>query len=412
MPQPTPNPWNKIERVSFRFSFIFLCSFVFIHNPVLPLAGFMGKVLDRAVIWLSNSVLELNYIIPTIRRGGSGDTLYHYITLLLILIISILGATFWSWLDRKKKQYFNLHYWLLAIVRYYLALTFIHYGLVKVIKLQFSSPDLTRLLTPYGDSSPMGLAWTFFGFSDGYNIFIGICELFAALLFFRRTATLGALICIAVSANIMAINYFFDVPVKILSTMLFVMSLFLLVPNFKQLFKFFLSNEAVQLKEIERPLLSKKWVNTSIAIFKYLIIIAPITFLIFSNINQRKHYGDGAPKLPLYGVYKVESFESERPVTKWEELAIQRSEHSIIRMLGEKLEFCNMTVDTSKHELTIAFKDDPVTFHRFKYTLRDPDNLDLHGIYFDQSLKVKLVKQHFQLVERSFNWVSEEPYNR
>ncbi|WP_207533252.1 hypothetical protein [Desertivirga arenae] len=327
-------------------------------------------------------------------------------------MISLSGATIWSLLERSKQHYYSLYYWLLVGLRYYLAFTFIHYGLIKVIKPQFSSPDLIRLLSTYGNSSPMGLAWTFLGFSSGYNFFMGILELLAALLFFRKTTTLGALICLAVSANVMAINYFFDVPVKILSTALFVMSLFLLTPNLTQLYKFFITKEAVRLNEIERPLLTRKWANRAMVLSKYVIIILPIAYSLFSINKQRKYYGDSAPKLPLYGVYEVETFESERPLTNWKQLVIQRQDYSAIRLTGEQLEFCDMKVDTTRHEISIAFKDEPGTFHCFQYTLRDPEHLNLKGVYFDQSLKVKLVKQHFQLIERPFNWVSEEPYNR
>ena len=50
------------------------------------------------------------------------------------------------------------------------------YGFAKVIPSQFTTPGLGRLLTPYGDSSPMGLVWTFMGFSPVFTIFTGAAE--------------------------------------------------------------------------------------------------------------------------------------------------------------------------------------------------------------------------------------------
>lgn len=177
-------------------------------------------------------------------------------------------------------------------------------------------------------------------------------------------------------------------------------------------FKLFINRETVKLIIIERPLMNRRWLTVSITFIKSVVIIAPITYSLYSIAAQSKHYGDGAPKLPLYGVYKVESFESEHAITKWEKLVVQRSDYSAVRLQGNNMEFCNMTVDTTKHQLTIAFKDDPKTLHRFEYMVVDSDHLDLTGTYFDQTVNVKLTKQHFELMERTFNWVSEEPYNR
>ena len=49
-------------------------------------------------------------------------------------------------------------------------------------------------MRPYGDSSPMGLVWTFVGASVGYEIFSGLFEAISGyLLFWRRTALVGSL---------------------------------------------------------------------------------------------------------------------------------------------------------------------------------------------------------------------------
>jgi hypothetical protein len=72
----------------------------------------------------------------------------------------------------------------------------------------------------------MGLAWAFLGFSKGYILFMGLAEICAGLLLFRRTMTFGAIITLMTAMNVMAVNYFYDVPVKILSTHLVLMTLF------------------------------------------------------------------------------------------------------------------------------------------------------------------------------------------
>jgi len=65
----------------------------------------------------------------------------------------------------------------------------------------------------------MGLLWTFMAASKGYQIFTGAAEVLGGiLLLWKRTTTLGALTVFGVMANVMALNFFYDVPVKLLST--------------------------------------------------------------------------------------------------------------------------------------------------------------------------------------------------
>jgi uncharacterized membrane protein YphA (DoxX/SURF4 family) len=112
-------------------------------------------------------------------------------------------------------SYDRLYYWMIVVLRYYVGITMLAYGSVKIVQLQFPSPTPWRLIEPYGDSSPFTLAWTFMGYSRGYNYFTGIAEVSCGiLLLFKRTSLFGAVIAFTVSANIAAINFCFDVPVK------------------------------------------------------------------------------------------------------------------------------------------------------------------------------------------------------
>src|SRR5262249_21326568 len=144
------------------------------------------------------------------------------------LLLAAAGTLLWSLLDRKRPQYRRLHEWLRVYVRFYVATTLITYGVVKVIKSQFPYPDGDRLLVPYGESSPMRLLWTFMGASEGYNWFTGAGEMLGGLLLCTRRATLlGALVSCGVMLHVAALNFCYDVPVKLFSTHLVLMSVFL-----------------------------------------------------------------------------------------------------------------------------------------------------------------------------------------
>src|SRR5205085_11863402 len=100
-------------------------------------------------------------------------------------------------------------------VRFALQRVRIVYGYIKMMPLQMPAPSLTRLSEPYGDSSPMGLLWTFIGAAKGFEICTGCAEMLGGvLLIFPRTTLLGALICLADTSMIFLFNMCYDVPVK------------------------------------------------------------------------------------------------------------------------------------------------------------------------------------------------------
>jgi uncharacterized membrane protein YphA (DoxX/SURF4 family) len=168
--------------------------------------------------------------------------------MLSLLVFAAAGAANWSaigeWgIARRgwRREYRTLYAWLLLAMRFTLASILLAYGISKVFDLQFSPPDVRVLNERYGDSSPMELLWTFVGFSVPYTIFSGVVEVIpGVLLLFRRTAVLGALMAVAVMLNVALLNFCYDVPVKLYSSLYVLMALFLLLPDVPSLFQFFL----------------------------------------------------------------------------------------------------------------------------------------------------------------------------
>ncbi|SKB37448.1 hypothetical protein [Daejeonella lutea] len=418
--------WTFIEKILFRFIFLLFSLFiVFFNNGAYPLFRLLihypTLILNKLLIKVSADILHIEHELIT-QPNGSGDTTYNYILLLFISVVAFLGCVIWSMLDRHRLNYQKLYYWLTVAVRFYLALMLINYGMVKIIKLQFPFPSLSRLSSTYGESSPMGLAWTFLGFSTGYNMFMGVAELLGILLLFRRTIALGAIIALMTTANVMAVNYFYDVPVKILSTALVSMSLYLLVPNVKRLFVFFIYGEATKLRTIEPPVYAKKWIPKAIPVLKILLIFAPILFVFLMLIPQRQKF-DSKPKLPLYGSYEVNSFKWKGiPATdsiyalQWRTMLIDTKERSLIKFIDESREFCNMEIDTNSKQIIVRFIDDETVTHKFSYSTEYSssyhENLRLDGALFGKPIVITFKKQKQRLMETGFNWINEFPNNR
>lgn len=195
---------------------------------------------------------------------GSGDTALDYLHICSLAAFTVFIVTVWSVLDPKRASYPTLHLWLRMFLRYALAGTLLSYGLDKVFPTQFRPPTLTRLVEPFGNFSPMGVLWTFMGASMPYTIFSGIAECAAGLLLlFRRTATLGALLSIAVLLNVVVLNFCYDVPVKLFSSHLLLTAIVVAGPDLHKLFDFFVRQRAISRVEEAGPPLTNHWVRAA-----------------------------------------------------------------------------------------------------------------------------------------------------
>ena len=423
---PTISKWTLLEKVTFRFSFIYFLLFIIIHNNgAYPfwykLMEIPTEWLHKFIPWVGDSILNLSKPITTF-TNGSGDTTYDFVIVFVIIIIAVIGTIVWSAIDRNRAHYKKLFYWLTVALRFYVGLMLVSYGLIKIVKLQFGYPSFSKLLQDYGTSSPMGIAWTFLGFSKGYNIFMGIAEVLAGLLFFRRTMTAGAIITLMTAANVMAVNYFYDVPVKLLSTHLVLMTLFLLSKDIKTLFKFFFSGELVKLTVIEKPVFKRKWLKVVGYTFKGLVIGYALIYGIIGVIDGSDMYGENAPKPDYYGLYKITHFEKNNDTIpanidireRWQYLIIERKGMAQIKDTDNTLTYYKMTTDTLKNEIALTgYREGADTF-----TInieKSEASFMLESNYKGDSIKATgniMKKEDFLLMNRGFNMISEYPFNR
>lgn len=419
------NKWSRLGKIGFRFSFIyFLLIILFQNNGAYPYFDYIAKwpseLMQKIAVWFGQDVIGITYNI-NIGPNGSGDTTYDYLVVFVVFIIAILGTLIWSILDRKRPNYKKLYYWLITGGRYYVGLMLISYGLVKVIQLQFPTPNFYRLIEPYGESSPMGLAWTFLGFSKGYNLFMGIAEVSAGLLLFRRTTTFGAVITLMTTMNVMAVNYFYDVPVKILSTHLVLITLFILSRDLRRVMLFLVTNKTVEkLTLIQRPKMHKG-INIGMNVFKGLILAYALGYGFYQALDSRKSYGSEAPKPPLYGLYEVtnyvingEEITNYKDDRLWKNMRFEREGVVQGRTRNEGSFYYKVEVDTTAQKVRFFSSRNDSDYFDFNYTLKDK-TLDFNYIYKNDTISGKtkrLDKEDFLLTNRGFHWISEYPFNR
>jgi len=422
--------WNLVEKISFRFFFLLFALIIVIQNngayPFWEIVmGFPTEWLHQFIPWVGKNILHLSYDI-TVFTNGSGDTTYDYVIMFVIFSLAFAGTIIWSFADKQRTNYSKLYYWLSVAVRFYLGLMLINYGLYKIVKLQFPYPGLYRLTQPYGDSSPMGLAWTFLGFSKGYNLFMGVAEILAVLLLFRRTMVAGAIITLMTASNVMAMNYFYDVPVKIISTTLVAMTLFLLARDAKRLLLFFFSGQAVSLPVIQAPEIKKGWMKVVKYSFKFLLIGFVLVYGFIQCLEYSKQYGDNSTKFKFYGLYDVDTFvlgtDTVPPLitdkVRWRQLILERSAFGRVRFMGDSTAGFQMNADTTKQTIElIATRTTDGAKGSFHYKETAPGVYLLQGSIRSDSVTMilkrrKVNKDDFRLTKREFNWINEYPNNQ
>ncbi len=180
---------------------------------------------------------------PLVIASGSGDKIFDWVLAFCFLVFAAVGTVVWSLAARRRLSYVGFHKWFRLFLRFSLGATMVSYGAAKAIPLQMPYPSLQRLLEPFGHFSPMGVLWYSIGASRPYEIFTGCAELLAGiLLFIPATATLGALVALACTIQIFTLNMTYDVPVKLFSFHLILMSIFLLAPDARRLLNVFVLN--------------------------------------------------------------------------------------------------------------------------------------------------------------------------
>ncbi len=425
-PQASPDVrWGLGRRIAFRLAFAYLVLYC-LPFPVNTLPGTdtlveqYDALWEGIVTWVGARFLGLDI---TVLQTGSGDTTFNYVQVLLYAVVAVAVALGWSLLDRRRAAYPRLNAGLRIYVRYMLAVTMLSYGLAKVFKTQFPFPALERLAQPLGEMSPMGLVWAFMGYSKGYNLFTGGAEVLGAvLLCFRRTTTLGALVVVGVMSNVAALNFFYDVPVKLFSSHLLLMAGVLLAPDLRRLADFLVLNRATAPVVLRTPF-QARWMEWGSRAVKVLFVGWCVFAGTQSQLEARAQYGDTAPRPPLYGRYVVRSFvwggQEVPPLTtdlnRWRGLIFGPYKGAQIRMMDDSRQSYRVTVRPEEKSLTLGRTDQAEVPLILDYDLAEDGTLVLEGPYGDRPLRVVLAKvdeSRYLLLNRGFHWINEQPFNK
>lgn len=431
MPRQGASRWNLPTRIAFRFCVVYLS----LYGLFVQLVGTLISIpkvdipdlsslppLRPVVFWVAGHIFGLR--LPLVYSGsGSGDKTYDWVMVLCFLMIAAVATVVWSVLDRKRLSYPRFHAWFRLFLRFGVAGQMLTYGIVKLFPLQMPYPSLTRLLEPYGNFSPMGVLWYSIGASPAYEMACGSAELLAGvLLLIPRTALLGALVTMGVTSEIFILNMTYDVPVKILSSHLLLMALFLAAPELSRVADFFLRDRAVG-RSLQPSLFRTARANRFAVIAQMVFAVWLIGNVVYGAWSGWSEYGGGAPRSALSGIWTVDHLsidgQERSPLLndygRWKRVVFDYPEYMSYQRMDDSFAGYGAAIDTKSQTIALTRSDDKKFKGSLHYQRPKPDQLVLDGDVGGHPMHMQLAlmdRNQFTLVSRGFHWVQDYPFNR
>jgi len=419
-------PWRLSARIAFRFVFSYFLLYIFPGSvgalgADMPNNDAYRRMWHAIVPWVGENLLHLHGDFTEV-ANGSGDQLYDYILLGCLAVVAVIATAIWSWVDRKRTNYDQLYQWLRVFVRMILAVAMISYGANKLIRMQFPEPPLFRFVDYYGNSSPMGLLWTFMGMSRAYSLFGGVAEMVGGLLLIvPRFTTLGALVTFAVMSNVWMLNFCYDVPRKIYATALVLMSLFLLLPDVRRLIDFFLLHRRTEPLPVV-PLMKDKQLDRWALYFQYGIgAVALVVCLYTAQVNEKKFTTYVPPS--LRGVWNADEFTVDGALQppllnntkRWQRLIFDTPEILYVQGMDSQIRTLSLQLDPARRTFTLTSSADPNWKATFTYEDPEPNRLVIDGDFGGQHINARLSRMdlsQFLLLNRGFHMINQTQVKR
>ena len=427
---PQIQQWSLPTRVAFRFCFVYFglyCLLTQISTSLVPLPNV--DIPDPSTLWPMRQIVTwiavhiFRLTKPLVYFSGSGDKTFDWVLLCCMFALAVVATAVWSILDRKRENYLTLYKWFRLCIRFCLAGQMFAYGWAKAVPLQMSFPYLGTLVEPFGNFSPMGVLWSSIGSSPAYEIFAGCAEMLGGiLLVIPRTTTLGALVCLADMVQVFMLNMTYDVPVKLLSFHLILISLFLLAPDLQRLTNLFFLNRAAG-PSTQPPLFATTRANRIALAAQIVFGIWLMGMNAYGSWSAWHLYGGGSPKSALYGIWDVNQLtidgQTRSPLLtdygRWRRVIFDIPTRMAFQRMDDTTARYGCAIDINKKSLALTKDDDKKWKANFTIQRPTSDQLILDGDMDNHKVHMQLQlfdRKKFLLVSRGFHWVQEYPFNR
>jgi hypothetical protein len=420
--------WPLAGKIAFRFAFLYLVLYMFFNGnvtvftilePFPDLSNWIAKYLfvpfGTLTQWWAVKAFHLTGIAATWHRDGSGDTLLNYMLCVTFLGVAAAGTLVWSVVDRKRAHYQTLYAWLRFLVRINIGLGMLQYGFYKVFPVQMQPPNMAVLNEPLGNTSPMTLLWTLLGLVPMYERVCGLAEVAGGvLILFRRTALAGALLSAFVMTNVVLYNFFFDVPVKLYAVHLLLMCCFVVLPDMRPLWDFFVLHKAARPMGVWVPPAQRRG-------FRMATLGVEAVFLVGSVVALAKYDGDryaaylaSVRPSPIVGLWELDSG-SPMPTMiagmGWHTISIDSLTRGMARTTDGQLFRMYLTYNEAKHTVGMTSRGGGGAV-KYVWQVPDPQHLVLAADGKAYTFNKVATPKEYPLLTRGFHLVSEWGYER
>jgi hypothetical protein len=432
-----PRPWSHLQRILFRISFVYFLLFVFCYGngSILSFYGPVGLWIDAKLRWpldhladfLAAHLFHITGIGATHHPSGSGDTAVQWVQEGLFLALALAGGLLWSAVaavrGHRRIEYSTAHAWLRFALRLTCGSFMLGYGFAKAFPHQMQPISSAILNEPVGNMAPMTMLWSLIALHPAYEIICGIVEVVGGtLLLFRRTALLGALLSAFVMANVLLYNLFFDVPVKLFAANLLLALVFITLPDWHAMLRFFVLHRPAAPTGVWIPPASRRSFRIATRAIEILLVG---TLLIMSPYSGYEEWHDwvklGATHPGYVGAWHIQTPSAATlaspehdPIT---DIYIDRP--SLVRSRSSSGELWRTWLDSDPKtpaQINLTVYAPPGSSGDFHWTLVDPNHLTLAPVPSKGSkatpppaLTLTRIPQptHYFLLDRGSHWVNE-----
>jgi hypothetical protein len=266
----------------------------------------------------------------------------------------------------------------------------------------------------------MDLMWAFMGYSTTYNMFLGLSEaLGGALLFFRRTTTLGALITSGIMLQVFLLNVSYGVCVKLMSAHLLLMAIALAIPDARRLLDAVVLGRAVPSRDDGRPVFGRR-VTLALRVGKWVLIAGALALSLSIAWRNWHRVGAPAPRSALQGIWDADPSSRSEPAggavaqteaNRWKLLAIDSPTEAVVRRVDDRSEELVLRVDEASKTLTLTSRGSELG-STFTYEQPSADELVLAGDRGGGPVSMRFTRRDLTpllLLSQRLKWTSDLP---
>jgi hypothetical protein len=218
------------------------------------------------------------------------------------------------------------------------------------------------------------------------------------------------------------LNMTYDVPVKLLSFHLILLSLFLLAPEFQRLADFFFSNRTV--RPSTQPQLFTKPRANSIAFAAQIVLgVWLLGTAVYGGWTDWHTYGGGRPKSPLFGIWDVDELSIDGQLRspllidydRWRRAVFDHPDDMAFQRMDDSFAHYGASINAGDKTMVLTKRSDKGWKANFTFQRTAEDRLILDGSMDSHKIHMRLQladRSKFMLVSRRFHWIQEYPFNR